>query len=132
MTDIMAEMNAFAPVIRGFEYSASATIALNSGADYLYEQNDRFAAVTFVGVASGDAALVCELTDDAGHRLYMIQNILDPSSGGDTTVTVDVDFNSEYGSVIVYDKGQAREQGLSGGRYSGTLSAGQAIFLLPY
>ncbi len=131
MTDIMAEMNAFAPVIRGFEYNASATISSGCSAEYFYEQNDGFAAVERVAVGTGDAVLVSEMTDEQGYNLYMVENIIDPSSADDS-VNVQVEFGEGYTFVAIYSNGEVTYQKLEAGTYSATLSAGQAVFVLPY
>ncbi len=138
MTDIMAEMNAFAPVIRNFKYNASATIKtlpLDNPVAYDYEKNDSFEKIKSAKVGKGDIALVSELKDSArGNYLYMVQNIVDPVGGKsyDTTIDVDIEFDSQYNYVAIYYKDTVRYQKLKDHKYSTMLSAGYAEFLMPY
>ncbi len=133
MKDIMGEMNDFAPVIRNFDYNASITVGYNVDVDYDYETNDTFETGIKVYVSEGDLVLTTELKDSAkGNYLYMGQNILDPSASGDTDVNLTFDFGDEYDYAVVFDKGQATCVKLVNGTYFKTLSAGQAIFVMPY
>ncbi len=138
MTDIMSEMDWFAPVIRNFRYNASGTfktLPLENPISYDYEENDTFEKVKSIKVSSGRVALVTELKDSArGNYLYMVQNILDPIGGKtyDTSLTIDVEFDSQYNYVAIYYKDTVRYEKLKDHKYSTLLSAGYAEFLMPY
>ncbi len=133
MTNIMTEMNAIAPVITNFKYNASATIGYNVSVDYDFDSNDSFQAVSAVYVQQGDLALVTELYDsEKGNYLYMVQNVIDPANSGDTTINVDLVVDGSYGLYVIYTNGTPSYRQIKGGTISVELTAGSAVFIMPY
>ena len=65
--------------------------------------------------------------------MYMLQNAVDPGHGGqvDTTGTVTATFDSSYTHVAKLKDGNITYVPLEDGVYTETLSAGQAVYLVP-
>ena len=142
MKTIMANNTAFAPTISHFDYNASKVVS-NS---YKYSDdhivwgtmtNDSFKFVNSV-TTSTDATLVTELYDkDNYNYMYMVMNTIDPyeknTNGKDTSQTITVTFDGTFDMVYVYDQTGARTSvQLTNNTYTVTLTAGQAVYLLPY
>ena len=142
MKTIMANNTAFAPTISHFDYNASKVVS-NS---YKYSDdhivwgtmtNDSFKFVSGV-TTSTDATLVTELYDkDNYNYMYMVMNTIDPyeknTNGNDTLQTITVTFDGTFDMVYVYDQTGARTSvQLINNTYTVTLTAGQAVYLLPY
>ena len=87
---------------------------------------------------STDATLVTELYDkDNYNYMYMVMNTIDPyeknTNGNDTLQTITVTFDGTFDMVYVYDQTGARTSvQLINNTYTVTLTAGQAVYLLPY
>jgi hypothetical protein len=143
MKTIMANNTAFAPTISHFEYNASKVVTGNS---YKFSDEhivwgamtaDSFRFVTGV-TTNTDATLITELYDKDGYNyMYMVMNTIDPNeknaNGKDTAQTITVTFDGTYDMVYVYDQTGARTAGtLANNTYTVTLTAGQAVYLLPY
>lgn len=81
-----------------------------------------------------DIALVTELKDEKNDLyMYMLQNVIDPANGksGDTAMTLTADFGSEYTYVAEFRDGNLQYVKLDGGKYTKTLSAGYAVYVVP-
>ena len=143
MKTIMANNTAFAPTISHFEYNASKVVTGNS---YKFSDEhivwgamtaDSFRFVTGV-TTNTDATLITELYDKDGYNyMYMVMNTIDPNeknaNGKDTAQTITVTFDGTYDMVYVYDQTGARTAvTLANNTYTVTLTAGQAVYLLPY
>ena len=138
--DIMAEMQKFAGTILNFRYQGSAVFMkapMNFICSHAYSEgeNDTFTAIKNVSVDVSNMAMVNELYDsERDNYMYMVLNSLDPvnTKKGDTSLTVEIEFQDKYEYVAVYYKGEVTYEKLKGHKYSCVLSAGYAKFLLPY
>ena len=76
--------------------------------------------------------LVTELYDkDNYNYMYMVMNTIDPNEGGTQSITVT--FNDTIDKIYVYDQtGKRTAVTLTNHTYTVTLTAGQAVYLLPY
>jgi hypothetical protein len=98
---------------------------------------DSFRFVTGV-TTNTDATLITELYDKDGYNyMYMVMNTIDPNeknaNSKDTAQTITVTFDGTYDMVYVYDQTGARTAvTLANNTYTVTLTAGQAVYLLPY
>ena len=139
MKKIMADNTAFAPTISHFDYNASTVVGSNSGSqnnDHITWSGNLTAGASFrfvTGVKTSlEYTLVTELYDkDNYNYMYMVMNTIDPNESGTQTVTVT--FDGTYNRVYVYDETGARTSvTLTDNTYTVTLTAGQAVYLLPY
>ena len=139
MKTIMADNTKFAPTISHFDYNASKVVGSNNG-----NQNNEhiswsssltadtsFRFITNVST-SLEYTLVTELYDkDNYNYMYMVMNTIDPNEGGTQSVTVT--FDGTFDKIYVYDQTGARTAvTLTNNTYTVTLTAGQAVYLLPY
>ena len=139
MKKIMADNTRFAPTISHFDYNASTVVGSNNGSqnnDHIswsssLTENTSFRFVTGV-TTSLEYTLVTELYDkDNYNYMYMVMNTIDPNEGGTQTVTVT--FDGTFDTIYVYDQTGARTSvALTNNTYTVTLTAGQAVYLLPY
>jgi hypothetical protein len=140
MQTIMAENQAFAGTIKNFDYVGSRVYT----GSYKYD-NSHIAWVkndyTFQKVASvttsTDATLVTELYDSENYNyMYMLMNTIDPNekngNGKDTTQSITVTFDSACTKAYLYKNGTRTAVALTSNAYTVTLTAGQAVYLLPY
>ncbi len=139
MKTIMAENTAFAKTISHFDYNASKVVT-NS---YKYADehivwgtlsSDSFKWVTGV-TTSTDATLVTELYDKENYNyMYMVMNTIDPNEKNankkDTKQTITVTLDSSITEFYVYDQSGNRSL-VTGNTYTATLTAGQAVYLMP-
>lgn len=139
MKTIMANNTAFAPTISHFDYNASKVVGSNNGSqnnDHISWSSSLTADVSFRFVESVttnlEYTLVTELYDkDNYNYMYMVMNTIDPNEGGTQTVTVT--FDGTFDTIYVYDQTGARTAvTLTNNAYTVTLTAGQAVYLLPY
>lgn len=140
MKTIMAENQAFAGTIKSFDYRGSRVY---NGKSVFSEQhiswlksNDTFGCITNV-TTSQEATLVTELYDwERYNYMYMLMNTIDTNEknakGQDTTQTITVTFNDYYTNAYVYQNGVRTSVALANGVYTVTLTAGQAVYVLPY
>ena len=74
--------------------------------------------------------MLTELYDAENYNyMYMVMNTIDPYYGGTQSVTVT--FDSEVTGFYVYDQRGNRTMH-TGNTYTVSLTAGQAVYLLPY
>ena len=139
MKTIMANNTAFAPTISHFDYNASKVVGSNNGSqnnDHISWSSSLTADVSFrlvTNVSSSlEYTLVTELYDkDNYNYMYMVMNTIDPNEGGTQSVTVT--FDSSITQIYVYDQiGTRTAVTLTNNTYTVTLTAGQAVYLLPY
>ena len=82
----------------------------------------------------GDALLTTELIDEKNNLyMYMIENTVDPSYANDNGNTINT-FTAEFSGydwVAEFDCGELNYVKLNGGKYTKTLSAGYAVYLIP-
>ena len=140
MKTIMAENQAFAGTIKSFDYRGSRVY---NGKSVFSEQHiswlksdDTFGCITNV-TTSQEATLVTELYDSENYNyMYMLMNTIDPNekngNGKDTTQSITVTFDSAYTRAYLYQNGTRTAVTLTNNAYTVTLTAGQAIYLLPY
>lgn len=144
MQKIHSEMQEFAPVLLNFEYkgmqyyytkpTSYSTLHLSSafGSD---EEQDKFSVLKGVEVASSQMALVSELKDEQrGNYMYMLINPQAPSNAkfSDVSLTATMDFGKEYKAVQVWYKGKSELKPLTDGKITFALSAGYAVYVMPY
>ena len=142
MKTIMADNTAFAKTISHFDYNASQVVG-----SYSYRYNSNYctwisaltAAADFKWVdsvtTSVSYSLVTELYDKENYNyMYMVMNTIDPNEKNankkDTTQSITVTFDSSVTAFYVYDQSGNRTL-QTGNTYSVTLTAGQAVYLMP-
>ena len=137
MKNIMAENTAFAPTISNFNYSASQIYGTNNNSSLnnahitwspSWDDVASFKWLTNV-TTSLEFTLVTELYDAENYNyMYMVMNTIDPYYGGTQSVTITLD--SKVASFYVYNPNGTRTL-VSGNTYSVSLTAGQAIYIMP-
>ena len=139
MKEIMADNTKFAPTISHFDYSASTVVGSNNGNqnnEHISWSSNLTASASFRFVESVSTTLeytlVTELYDEENYNyMYMVMNTIDPNEGGTQTVTVT--FDGTFDRIYVYDQtGERTSVALTNNQYKVTLTAGQAVYLLPY
>lgn len=107
----------------------------SSEASSLTFDNNKHTFTLLNGVQfTNDALFVTELKDEENNLyMYMLQNVVDPGYGGevDTSGTVTATFDASYTHVAKIKDGNVSYVPLVDGVYSETLSAGQAVYLVP-
>ncbi|MBR2448959.1 MAG: hypothetical protein IKB30_02430 [Clostridia bacterium] len=81
-----------------------------------------------------DVVFITELKDIKNELyMYMLQNVIDPANGeyGRTAENVTVKFDGGYTHVAELCDGNLTYKKLSDGKYTNTLSAGDAVYLIP-
>ena len=81
-----------------------------------------------------DVVYISELKDGENDLyMYMVQNVIRPlnAENGRTAEKVEVDFGTEYTYVAELKDGNLKYVELEEGKYSKTLSAGHAVYLIP-
>ena len=138
MQTIMADNDKFAPTISHFDYSASQVFGSNNDSnlnnDHISWSSSLTAAASFKWLSSIttglEYTLVTELYDkDNYNYMYMVMNTIDPSEGGTQSITVTLAENVT--SFYVYDQSGNRSELQTGNTYTVSLTAGQAIYILP-
>lgn len=126
----------FEKTVLSFDYSASALSGdKNSGyyADYTAGvDNDVFKKIKIANNAN--IALVTELYDSVnGLYMYMLQNVTDTiyAEGEKARITLTAEF-TDYDRAAVIREGDTTFINLASGTYSVTLSAGEAVYVIPY
>ncbi len=144
MKNIHAEMQNLAKAILNFNYKGCKVVAptpSDFSTSYLGGLVEAdLAKISDLKAEANDAALITELYDEKnGNHMYMLQNILDPILDDDeeepcnTDLTLTVTFKDlKAGKLIVYDKGNPTTVELDGGKYTITLKAGHAVYVIPY
>ncbi len=136
MQTIMKENQAFAGTIKNFDYMGSRLYTGSSykfGKDHLtwLDNSYTFHRITSV-TTSTDATLVTELYDSNRYNyMYMLMNTIDPSEGS-TSQTIKVTFDVGCTKAYVYQNGVRTSVALTNNTYTVTLTAGQAVYVLPY
>ncbi len=144
MQKIHREMQAFAPVILNFDYqgmryyytkpTSFSTMHLSSAFD-VGEEQDTFAHLKEVKVGTSQMAMVTELKDEArGNYMYMLHNPQAPSNAkfSDVSLTATMEFDKSFKAVQVWYKGQSELKPLKDGKITFELSAGYAVYVMPY
>ncbi len=144
MQELSAEMQEFAPVLLNFDYqgmqyyytkpTSFSTLHL-SNAFNSDEPQDTFACLKGVTVGTSQMAMVTELKDgERGNYMYMLFNPQAPSNGkfSDVSLSATMDFGKEYKAVQVWYKGKRELLPLQDGKISFDLSAGYAVYVMPY
>lgn len=142
MQKAIAYMKGMYSVTGNFEYCAS-TYIVGDRKDFC---NDNVADYEFYGlnrdklrlatdaVVDRDTVLITEMQDKkSGHILYTVQNIIDPyeAVGKDADENITICFGG-FRRAVAYKDGKEKDVKLEDGRYSLTLSPGQAEFIIPY
>lgn len=132
MQEIMAENQAFAPMILNFDYQGSKIYSNKYAFDSSHvtdvKSDSAFTHISNV-TTSTDATLVTELCNDSNEYMYMLMNTIDPSKTGATTQTVAVTFKSVT-TATVYKNGVAEKVTLTNNAYTVTLNAGDAVYIV--
>ena len=140
MQEILAQNQAFAPVIMNFDYTTSATyIADNKVFDVSNAQlcvkgsQVEFAKLSNVTI-SKESALVTELYDKTNRRyMYMVQNLVDPYYASEgTRQTAKLTFNADYEYALVYKNGVGKVVKLENNTYVVKQNAGEAVYVIPF
>lgn len=144
MQKIHGEMQEFAPVLLNFDYcgmryyytkpTSYSTLHLSSafGAD---EEQDEFSELVGVQVGTSQMAMVTELKDENnGRYMYMLMNPQAPSNAKFSSVSLNatLDFGSKYKAVKIWYKGKSSLAPLVNGKIDFDLSAGYAVYVMPY
>ena len=95
----------------------------------LTDGNYSFKWITNV-TTSKEFTLVTELYDEERYNyMYMVMNTIDPNSGGTQNITVTL--NSNVASFCVYDQTGKVIATVTGNTYTTSLTAGQAVYIMP-
>ncbi len=139
MKTIMANNTEFAKTISHFDYNASKVVT--SSYKFADEHivwgtltSGSFKWVTGATTTT-DATLVTELYDEEKYNyMYMVMNTIDPNekngNSKDTTQSITVTFDSSVTEFYVYDQSGNRTL-QTGNTYTVSLTAGQAVYLMP-
>ena len=153
-SEVMAEAKAFEKVVLNYKFKGSnlytAPVAKFNNTPYItsdmptsnpttitYKKGYQFALIKDFSkdfTCDNDVAFITELFDENNDLyMYMVQNCIDPRNGknGDTTENITVNFGTEYKYIAEFDAGHLTYHNLNNGVYSRTLSAGQAVFIVP-
>ena len=114
--------------------SSYSTLHLSSafGAN---EEQDKFSELSDVKVGTSQMAMVTELKDEnSGRYMYMLMNPQAPSNAkfSDVSLNATLDFGSKYKAVKIWYKGESKLAPLVNGKIDFDLSAGYAVFVMPY
>ena len=139
MQEIMAQNQAFAPVIKQFDYQGSKTyvkLPVNFDKTHtLYADNSyTFKKLTNVEFEK-EVGFVSELYDSENDNyLYMIMNFVTGWNEGSRAYQTNVvTFSDEYTHVVVYKNGVGTPQKLEeGNKLTVEVAPGEAVFVLPY
>ena len=107
------------------------TTVTNSG--LMFDNSHEFALIEKVEF-DNDVVFVTELKDNENDLyMYMLQNVIDPANGeyGRTTEKVSVQIGGGYTYVAELCDGRIEYVKLIDGKYTKTLSAGDAVYLVP-
>lgn len=138
MKTIMEDNTKFASTISHFDYNESQVFGANNDSnlnnDHISWSSELTKTRTFRWVksltTSKEYTLVTELYDAENYNyMYMVMNTIDPYYGGTQSVTVT--FDSEVTGFYVYDQ-RGNRTAHTGNTYTVSLTAGQAVYLLPY
>lgn len=144
MQQIHSEMQDFAPVLLNFDYTGMryyytkptsySTLHLSAafGAD---EEQDEFAELKDVTVGTSQMAMVTELKDEAnGRYMYMLMNPQAPSNAkfSDVSLSATLDFGNNFKAVKIWYKGKSELRPLVNGKIDFDISAGYAVYVMPY
>ena len=135
MKGIMADNQIFAKVVLNFTYQGSRYYSGSSVSSDKTHVNKITTANGFTRLSGfsvdKELALVTELRDENNNNyMYMAMNISNPDV--DTyTQNVSLTFNG-YTKALVYCDGVFENVELSGGIYTATLNAGDAVYVIPY
>lgn len=144
MQKIHSEMQEFAPVLLNFDYTGMRyyytkptsfpTLHLSAafGAE---EKEDEFALLKNVEIGTSQMALVTELKDEKNDRyMYMLMNPQAPSNAkfGKVALNATLDFGKNYKAVKIWYKGKSEVKALRNGKIDFDLSAGYAVYVMPY
>ena len=144
MKNIHVEMQNLAKAILNFNYKGCKVVAptpSDFSTSYLSALKEtEFAKISELKAEANDAGLIAELYDEKnGNYMYMLQNILDTILDDDeeepcnTDLTLTVTFKDlKANKLIVYDKGNPTTVELKDGKYTITLKAGRAVYVIPY
>ena len=138
MQTILAENADFAPTISHFDYKDSHIYGSKKSQDNAHitwsgsltdNNNYSFKWITNV-TTNNEYTLVTELFDEERYNyMYMFMNVMDPYYGGKQTVTITLD--SSVKQFYVYGQDGERLETVTGNTYTVTLTAGQAIYIMP-
>lgn len=141
--DVMSCVKKFSDVLMNYKFTGSkmytAELIKNGTAvqytDGTREYDNSYEFKLLKGVTQdNDAVLATELRDEKNDLyMYMLLNAMDPaydSRGGETVMTITADFTG-YKWVAEYDCGELSYVKLNNGKYTKTLSAGYATYLIP-
>ena len=145
MQTIMDDNDRFAPTIMNFDYNASQVFG-SANSTYNNEHITWSSSLTAVAsfkwlsscTSNNGYALVTELYDkDNYNYMYMVMNTTDPyiDAGGNQTLatgtqSITVTLDSSVTKFYVYDQSGNRTL-QSGNTYTVSLTAGQAIYIMP-
>ena len=134
---INAEIREFAPILLNFEYQGLNYYKGSGVANINYVKDvarDDFTGLKSVLIDDYDFALVTELYDaQKENYMYMVQNIHDPKNiAYQQNAEITLEFGEEYNYAVVYYKDSVKYVELKDGKYTATLSVGQAEYILPY
>ena len=135
MKGIMADNQIFAKVVLNFTYQGSRYYSGSSVSSDKTHVNKITTANGFTRLSgfsvNKELALVTELRDkNNDNYMYMAMNISNPDVGT-YTQNVSLTFNG-YTKALVYRDGVFENVELSGGIYTATLNAGDAVYVIPY
>ena len=141
--EIMTAVNKFSNVLMNYKYKGAKIYlgeVIGNGSAVQYTDGSRkfdnsYEFELLKGLTQdNDAVLATELFDEKnGLYMYMLLNAIDPgydSRNGNTAMTITADFTG-YEWVAEFDCGELNYVKLTDGKYTKTLSAGYATYLIP-
>ncbi|MBP5466296.1 MAG: Ig-like domain-containing protein [Clostridia bacterium] len=138
---VISENQTFAPVIKSFEYQGSRVYSGTNtftDSDHVAWMDNSYAFKRVSSViTTKEDTLVTELFDTKNYNyMYMFMNTIDPyeknGKSNDTTQTVTITFDSYCTQADVYVNGVKNTISLNNHTYSVSLTAGQAVYVIPY
>lgn len=149
--EVMATAQKMSDILLNYEYQGGkffitddtpnfdVSVYTTSTPDYdtntsaFYDNSHTFTQLKDVAF-DNDVVFTTELYDEVnGLYMYMLQNAIDPMNGqyGRTAETVTATFDSSYTYVAELHGGEIEYVKLNKGVYQKTLSAGDAVYLIP-
>lgn len=140
MTDIHSEMQAMAPTLLNFRYKGlkeyrSRVLSYSALYTSYCDFNEEFDKLNNVTVGDDNIVLVTELFDQANDQyMYCVMNPQAPSNGkySDVSVTATLEFGKEFSAVEIWHRGEKFYLPLENGKITLDISAGYALYVLPF
>lgn len=135
MQKIIAQNQSFASLYFNFEYQNSAIRFVGDKPAHLgmaiSDTGEGFTGVKKYTIHEGCGLLTEHYDATNNIRMYAMQNIADPRTD-EGLQTASLQFVGDYKYAMVIQNGKTQFVSLNDGRYETSLSAGEAVFVIPY